>query len=247
MAVALVTGGARRIGAEICRRLAAAGYSVIVHFHQSRADAESLVEELSETNQVWAIQADLADEQSVQELWLNALQSAGKIDLLVNNACHFEYDNPTTFSYGVLHDSIAINCGAPLTLTKSFSEQREVEGCIINILDQKLANPNPDYLSYTASKGALAALIQPLAIALAPNIRINAVAPGLTLPSPHASREIFEKVHTGTILGSGSSPRDIGDAVVFLATAQSITGEVLHVDGGERLKRSASDSLYGKE
>lgn len=247
MDVALVTGGAKRIGAEICRRLAAAGYSVAIHYNHSKSEAESLAQELSEEVKTMTVQADLSDEDSTLKMWSSVTSSMGEINLLVNNASHFEYDDLSSLDLRLLNDSIAINAIAPLLLCKAFAAQPNGRGSIINILDQKLANPNSDYLSYTASKAMLSSLTETLALSLAPNVRINAVAPGLTLPSPHASLAAYDEMHDKTPLARGSTPGDIADAVVFLAASKAITGQILYVDGGERLAPRTTDVLYGKE
>lgn len=247
MGVALVTGGAKRIGAEICRALAKDGHSVIIHYLNSTEAATSLCEELNNVSKSATIKADLEDLEDVNSLLLKASQIFGPIDILINNASLFEYDNISSLDSERFNRSIAINTFAPMLLTKAFSEQSfQRQGCIINLLDQKLQNPNPDYLSYTASKTALAGLVEPLAIGLAPDIRVNGIAPGLTLPSPHAPVSEFEKIHDQTPLGRGTKPQDIADAVIFLVGAQSVTGQVLFVDGGERLNPRDTDVLFGR-
>jgi NAD(P)-dependent dehydrogenase (short-subunit alcohol dehydrogenase family) len=247
MGVALITGGAKRIGAEICRALASDGHSVIIHYRNSVEAATELSEELNKVSKSAIIRADLEKIDDVKSLLLKAVKFFGPIDILINNASMFEYDNIESINSDLFNRSIATNTLAPILLIQAFAEQSlEAQGCIINLLDQKLENPNQDYLSYTASKTALAGLIEPLAIGLAPAIRVNGIAPGLTLPSPHASVSEFEKLHDKTPLGRGATPRDISEAVVFLIGAQSVTGQVLFVDGGERLQPRDTDVLYGR-
>lgn len=247
MGVALVTGGAKRIGAEICRALANNGHSVIIHYRNSVEAATSLSEELNNVSKSATIRADLEEADDVKSLLPKAAQIFGPIDILINNASMFEYDTIDSLNSDRFNRSIATNTLAPILLIQAFAEQSlEGPGCIINLLDQKLENPNPDYLSYTASKTALAGLVEPLAIGLAPGIRVNGIAPGLTLPSPHAPVSEFEKLHDKTPLGRGATARDISEAVVFLIGAQSVTGQVLFVDGGERLHPRDTDVLYGR-
>ncbi len=247
MGVALVTGGAKRIGAEICRTLASNGHSVIIHYRNSVEAATELSEELNKVSKSTIIRADLEKIDDVKSLLIKAVKLFGPIDILINNASMFEYDNIESINSDLFNRSIATNTLAPLLLIQAFAEQSlEAQGCIINLLDQKLENPNQDYLSYTASKTALAGLIEPLAIGLAPKFRVNGIAPGLTLPSPHASVSEFEKLHDKTPLGRGATPRDISEAVVFLIGAKSVTGQVLFVDGGERLHPRDTDVLYGR-
>lgn len=242
--VALVTGGARRIGAEICRSLANFGYSVIIHYNNSEDDAIALSNEISASAECAILPADLSCENDVNCLMGKATKLFGEITLLVNNASHFNYDSLETLDYDSLNSSIAINLAAPLVLSRAFSEQISEEGCIINILDQKIANTNPDYFSYTVAKNGLASITESLAMALAPNVRVNAVAPGLTLPSRDASTEEFEEVHGATPLGRGSTAKDVGEAVVFLSKATSVTGQTIFVDGGERLVPRSRDVLF---
>jgi NAD(P)-dependent dehydrogenase (short-subunit alcohol dehydrogenase family) len=247
MGVALVTGGARRIGAEICRALAADGHSVIIHYRNSESQAERLSTELNKVAKAAIIQADFEDLEQTKSLLKNAAEFFGPIDILVNNASMFEYDDIQSLDSDLFNRSIATNTLAPMLLIQAFAKQQlEVQGCIINLLDHKLQNPNPDYLSYTISKTALAGVVEPLAIGLAPAIRVNGIAPGLTLPSPHASEDAFEEMHNSTPLGRGATPRDISEAVIFLVGANAVTGQVIFVDGGERLCPRETDVLYGR-
>jgi NAD(P)-dependent dehydrogenase (short-subunit alcohol dehydrogenase family) len=247
MGVALVTGGAKRIGAEICRALASNGHSVIIHYRNSVEAATELSEELNKVSKSVIIRADLEDSEQAKTLLDKAAKIFGPIDILINNASMFEYDHIDSLNIDLFNRSIATNTLAPILLIQAFAKQSlEAQGCIINLLDQKLENPNQDYLSYTASKTALAGLVEPLAIGLAPAIRVNGIAPGLTLPSPHASVSEFERLHDKTPLGRGATPSDISEAVVFLIGAQSVTGQVLFVDGGERLHPRDTDVLYGR-
>ncbi|HJM18983.1 MAG TPA: SDR family oxidoreductase [Candidatus Thalassarchaeaceae archaeon] len=247
MGVALVTGGARRIGAEICRNLAASGHSVIIHYNTSKLESEALAEELQKISKIATIQADLGDQNECNDLLAKATQFFGPISILINNASFFEYDNLESFNADTFMRSIEVNTLSPLVLIKAFASQvPEGGGCIINMLDQKLHNPNPDYLSYTTSKTAIAGMTESLAIGLAPSIRVNGLAPGLTLPSPHAPNSKFEELHNSTPLARGSTPEDISEAVLYLVAAKAVTGQVLFVDGGERLSPRDSDVLFGR-
>ncbi|MBT4059961.1 MAG: SDR family oxidoreductase [Euryarchaeota archaeon] len=245
MGVALVTGGSRRIGAEICRTLAQSGHSVIIHYYNSEDSAKSLAEELNKISKAATIKANLDNTHEVQLLFENASKIFGQINILINNASLFEYDTIGSLDCNLFNQSIAINTLAPLILCEELSKQPNlVDGCIVNILDNKLQNPNPDYLSYTTSKVALGGLIESLAIGLAPSTRVNGIAPGLILPSPHASISDFEEVHDSTPLERGATAQDIADAVVFLVNAKGVTGQVIFVDGGERFNRRDRDVLY---
>ena len=246
MGVALVTGGACRIGAQICRSLANAGHKVIIHYNSSKSEADSLAKELGEFTEVATVKADLGDQDESTNLLSKSIEFFGPIDILINNACYFEYDNIKSFNLDYFNRSIAINTMAPIILSRDFANQvPDTGGVLINILDQKLVNPNPDYLSYTISKTAIAGIIESLAMGLAPSsVRVNGIAPGLTMPSPHASIKSFEEVHDNTPLRRGSTAEDIGDAVLFLVSARAVTGQLIFVDGGERLIPRDKDILY---
>ena len=248
MRAALVTGGSKRIGAAICRALAAEGTAVAIHCNRSVDEAVSLAAELEAAgSQAAVVEADLSDPSQVTSLVERAAADIGPLDLLVNNASLFEYDDLASLDPERYLRHQAINALAPLLLSREFASQAPESGAaVVNILDQKLSNPNPDYLSYTASKQALGGLTSALAQQLAPNVRVNGVAPGLTLPSAHASAEAFAEVHGSTPLARGVRPEDIAEAVIYLARAAAITGVVLHVDGGEHLAPRSDDVLYGK-
>ena len=248
MRAALVTGGSKRIGAAICRALAAEGTAVAIHCNRSVDEAVSLAAELEAAgSQAAVVEADLSDPSQVTSLVERAAADIGPLDLLVNNASLFEYDDLASLDPERYLRHQAINALAPLLLSREFASQAPESGAaVVNILDQKLSNPNPDYLSYTASKQALGGLTSALAQQLAPNVRVNGVAPGLTLPSAHASAEAFAEVHGSNPLARGVTPEDIAEAVIYLARAAAITGVVLHVDGGEHLAPRSDDVLYGK-
>ena len=248
MRAALVTGGSKRIGAAICRALAAEGTAVAIHCNRSVDEAVSLAAELEAAgSQAAVVEADLSDPSQVTSLVERAAADIGPLDLLVNNASLFEYDDLASLDSERYLRHQAINALAPLLLSREFASQAPESGAaVVNILDQKLSNPNPDYLSYTASKQALGGLTSALAQQLAPNVRVNGVAPGLTLPSAHASAEAFAEVHGSNPLARGVRPEDIAEAVIYLARAAAITGVVLHVDGGEHLAPRSDDVLYGK-
>ena len=248
MRTALVTGGAKRIGAAICRALAGEGAAVAIHCNRSLDEAASLEAELTAAGVAASVvQADLADPSQVISLVERAAADIGPLDLLVNNAALFEYDDLGSLEPERYLRHQAVNALAPMLLSREFASQvPESGGAVVNILDQKLSNPNPDYLSYTASKQALGGLTTALAQQLAPNVRVNGIAPGLTLPSEHASPEAFAEVHDGNPLGRGVQPEDIAEAVIYLARAKAVTGAVLHVDGGEHLVPRRDDILYGK-
>ena len=246
--VALVTGGARRLGRDISLELAAAGWSVAVHYRHSAEDAHATARQAIELGvQAHCLAADLADEAATTGLVPSVVQHFGRIDAVVNNASLFEHDDVATFGYDAMDRHWRSNVGAPLLLARALHSHLEGSGrlgCVINLLDQKLWNPNPDYLSYTLSKAALEAANTLLAQALAPSVRVCGVAPGVTLPSGPMSDNDFAKAHRLTPLRRSSTGTDIARAVRFLLESPAITGTTLLVDGGQHLSAQARDVMF---
>lgn len=242
----LVTGGARRIGAAIARHLASRGWPIVVHYRQSRTEAEALCRALRTEYQVAAacVGADLADPAAVAGLLdLAELALGGPVGHVVNNASEFEYDNLASFSVERLEQAMRINLAAPLLLAQALHQRATAGGSVVHLLDQKLANPNPDYLSYTLTKQALAGSVTLLARAMAP-LRVNGVSPGISLPSPLQTQEEFERSHRCTPLGRSSDPADLAAAVAFLIECPAVTGQVLTVDGGQHLLPTERDIVF---
>jgi NAD(P)-dependent dehydrogenase (short-subunit alcohol dehydrogenase family) len=243
----LVTGGARRVGAAICRRLAADGWPVLIHYRRSHDEAVGLKAEIIAAGGRAEIATfDLADEtlpmHIEEEVHFDGLAWAG----LVNSASLFDYDDVVRFSAAHLDQHMRVNLTAPVMLLRAL-HARTGEGTrafAVNLLDQKVHNPNPDYLSYTFSKIALAGSLDLLAQTFAPRVRVNAVAPGLLLPSGTQTEENFRKVHDATALGEGARPEDVADAVTFLAEAERLTGATITIDGGQRFIRSPRDVMF---
>jgi len=245
--VVLVTGAAQRIGREIALHFARQGWRVAVHYGRSAEAARETASACTALGQpAYPLQADLGDERQTRQLVAACLSHFGQLDCIVNNASVFEYDNAADFRYDHLARHMASNAAAPIALARTLhaSMPESARAAIINLLDQKLYNPNPDYLSYTLSKAALHEATRLLAQALAPRLRVNAVAPGLTLISDTQTPENFEHQHTAMPLGRGAEPADIAAAVHFLATATAITGVTLCVDGGQHLQPSARDVMF---
>jgi NAD(P)-dependent dehydrogenase (short-subunit alcohol dehydrogenase family) len=248
--VALVTGAAQRIGRAIALELAAHGHDLVVHTRHSRAAADetaALAQAMGARAVV--VTADLAYEDDARGVVPAAVAALGRLDLVVNNASAFVYDAPETFGYAAMEMHLRANTGAPVVLAQALhqhlteaSPQRR--GCVINLLDQKLVNPNPDYFSYTLSKAALQSATVMLAQALAPLVRVCAVAPGVTLVSGPMNDSEFETSHRMTPLGRSSTPEDLAQAVRFLATSPAITGHTLVVDGGQHLWGQPRDVLF---
>ena len=242
----LVTGGARRIGAAIVRHLVAAGHKVAVHHHDSHGEAEALAVELG----VALVTADLADAAETRGLVQAAAEAlGGPVEGLVNNASLFAWDALPVADYGGLDRHMHVNLGAPLLLASAMAAQTGLaDGAVVNLLDQKLDNPNPDFLTYTLSKAGLAEATRLLAMALAPRIRVNAVSPGISLPSLDQSADEFASVAARNLLERRVDIADIARMVEHLLTARSITGQNVFVDCGQRFVRREGDVMFeGRE
>jgi NAD(P)-dependent dehydrogenase (short-subunit alcohol dehydrogenase family) len=246
-AVALVTGAAKRIGRTVALALARDGWDVGVHYGASRDDALETVRAIEGLGRrAVALPCDLADEASVRRLVADCSGALGRVTCLVNNASLFAEDSIDNVSTESLQRHIQVNVAAPLLLAQALHAALpdDDRGVVINLLDQKLYNPNPDYLSYTLSKAALHEATTLLAQALAPKLRVVGVAPGITLTSGEQTAAGFAKAHTKTPLGRSSTPEDVAAAVVYLARAQAVTGTTLLVDGGQHLLPSPRDVMF---
>ena len=240
--VALVTGGARRIGRAIALDLAAHGWRVAVHYLRSDAAAAQLVAEIEAGGaQALAVGADLSDEAQCRALVPGVVQGLGRIDALVNNASLFELDSLADFGFAAMERHWRTNTAAPILLARALHAAGG--SVVVNLLDQKLWNPNPDHLSYTLSKAALEAATRMLALALAPHVRVCGVAPGITLPSGTMSAAEFAAAHRMTPLARGSSAEDVARAVRFVIDSPAITGTTLLVDGGQHLLAQPRDVM----
>jgi NAD(P)-dependent dehydrogenase (short-subunit alcohol dehydrogenase family) len=247
--VVLVTGAAKRLGREIALFCAKAGWRVAVHYRGSEADAIETIALCAASMPANAdfhqkFQADLADEVATRGLAASVIAQMGRLDAVVNSAALFEHDAPQSFSYAAMQKHLASNTGAAIVLAQALHAHvsaREGQGVVINMLDQKLWNQNPDFLSYTLSKAALEAAGTMLAIGLAPQVRVVGVAPGLTLTSHMLSDEKFKALHSLSPLGRSSTPEDVCAAVLFALSNSSITGTTLLVDGGQHLMKFERD------
>jgi NAD(P)-dependent dehydrogenase (short-subunit alcohol dehydrogenase family) len=245
--VALVTGAAKRIGRSIALALAHDGWDVAVHYGASRDAALQTVREIEALGRrSVAVPCDLAAEGEVRQLLATCAAALGPVTCLVNNASLFAEDTIAHFAPGTLQRHMQVNVAAPLLLAQALHSALSAgqPGVVINLLDQKLSNPNPDYLSYTLSKAALQEATTLMAQALAPTLRVVGVAPGITLTSGEQTDAGFTKAHTKTPLGRSSTPEDVAAAVVYLARAQAVTGTTLLVDGGQHLVPSPRDVMF---
>ena len=235
------------MGRTIALALAGVGWDVAVHYQSSRREAEGVVEQIRGLGRrAIAIRADLADSEATKTLIARVHDELAAVTCVVNNASLFETDDATTVDADSLERHMRVNLAAPVLLAQSLhrSLKRGGRGVVINLLDQKLFNPNPDFLSYTLSKAALMSATTLLAQALAPQLRVVGIAPGISLPSADQSRRDFAKAHARTPLGRSSTPDDIASAVCFAADARAITGSVLIVDGGQHLVPTERDVMF---
>ena len=241
----LVTGGAKRLGAAIVRRLAADGARVVIHYGRSGEEAAVLADEVGAAGTVGG---DLARLDAVDDLWARACEVAGgPIDALVNSASQFAFDRPGAVDLSLAARLYAVNCTAPVLLAGCLARQGRA-GAVINLLDQKLANPNPDFFSYTLAKTALEGATVLMAQAFAPAVRVNAVSPGLTLASADQSAEEFAAAGRKNLLERPVGAEAVADAVAWLIDARSVTGQNLFVACGQRfLKRDGDVMFEGRE
>jgi len=240
MRTALITGASRRIGAGIARALASHGYAVAIHYETSEREARDLVAEIAAAGgKGAAVQGDLSDAADTLSLVEKAAAALSAPTCLVNNASTFFYDTATSLSADQWQRQFDVNLRAPALLSQAFMRglPADANGVIVHLADQKIDAPTPDFFSYTLTKSAIAVMTRLHAIAFAPRVRVCAVAPGLTLPSGGQSKHRFDAVHDTTILERGNTPADIAEAVCYLVGAEAVTGQVLYVDGGERLGR----------
>ena len=251
--VVLVTGAARRIGQAIALELGRHGWHVAVHGRGSTADAAetlAMIAAAGGTGQAFA--ADLADEAQCEALLPAVLAACGRVDAVVNNASLFAHDDLASFGTAAMEAHWRANTAPAIVLARALdaalagrpAAAGPARGCVVNLLDQKLYNPNPDYLSYTLSKAALQAATVMLAQVLAPRVRVCGVAPGVTLLSGPMTAAEFDAAHRMTPLGRSSTPQDVAAAVRFLLESPAITGSTLLVDGGQHLQPQPRDVMF---
>jgi NAD(P)-dependent dehydrogenase (short-subunit alcohol dehydrogenase family) len=232
---ALVTGGAVRIGRSLCETLADAGASVLIAYRESATEAKALEQDLrSRGGTAWAIASNLDTETGCIELMERAIQTAGPLDILINNAAQFRKGRFDTMTEADLLAEFRVNLFAPLLLAGALARQNR-PGQVVHLLDRRVTSTDAERVPYVLSKKALAEATRMAALAFAPRIRVNAVAPGAVLP-PAAEGPDYLKEKAGFIpLQRFSPPRDVAEAVLFLLTSPSLTGQILYVDGGQSL------------
>jgi NAD(P)-dependent dehydrogenase (short-subunit alcohol dehydrogenase family) len=243
---ALVTGGAVRIGRAIVDALVDAGYAVAIHSNNSRNVAEQACKEIqARGKRACVVTGNLADHAAVLRLVPEAVAAIGPLTLLVNNAGAFEPDGMGALDRELFDKHFAVNLRAPLFLSEAFAAQAKTgnDASIVNILDQRIYKPTPNFISYSLTKFALHNATTTLAQALAPGVRVNAVAPGPTLPSPRQDASAFAAQAAALPLGRGPQPRDVAEAVVYLASARGVSGVTIAVDGGQHLAWQTPDTV----
>jgi len=238
---AIVTGGAKRIGAALVRALAADGWHVLIHYNRSRDEAEQLAREIGNAG---TVRAELAEPDSADRIMAD-LEGLPPPRLLVNNASLFRNDSLADFSVAQWDVHQAVNLRAPALLSQQFADALgEANGLIVNLLDAKLAAPNPDFFSYTVTKMGLAGLTELSARALAPKVRVCGIAPSVTMVSGPQSRDNFDKVHRLNALRRGVEADQIVAALRFIIASPTLTGQTITLDGGLRFLSLPRDVQY---
>lgn len=246
--VALVTGGARRVGRAIVEALADAGYAVAIHANRSRGEAEDLAARINAAGgRAAVVTADLADPSDVDGLVAGAAAALGPLTLLVNNASEFVEDHLGTLTREVWNRQFRVNIQTPSFLAQDFAAQAPDGSAIVNITDQRVLKPTPQFYSYALTKAALSAATVAMAQALAPRIRVNAVAPGPAMQGARQGPEDFARQLAATLTQGGSPPDEIARAVLYLAGARAVTGVTLPVDGGQHLVWQTPDVVGLRE
>jgi pteridine reductase len=239
---ALITGAAKRIGRETALTLADQGVNVVIHFNRSDSEARRLAELLQLKGvKVWTVQADFRRSDEYQTLIERAQQAAGGLDILINNASIFPLETLKDLTWSELSANMEVNAWVPFVLSRQFAE-RIGRGKIVNLHDSRLKGYDWTHVGYILSKHVLAAMTRMMALEFAPNITVNAVAPGLILPPPGKDESYLQNlVHTVPLQRHGEA-QDIADAVAFLVRSDFITGNVIYVDGGRHLHEYSNGS-----
>jgi NAD(P)-dependent dehydrogenase (short-subunit alcohol dehydrogenase family) len=233
---ALITGSARRLGRAMALTLAEKGVHIVIHYHASGDSACSLEQELGRyEGRAWTIQADLLDTGQVETLFERALSLAGHLDILINNASIYPRETFSDFSIESLQAHMQLHATAPLLLSRLFAQQQR-PGHILNILDTRILSYDREHLAYHLGKRSLLSLTRILARELAPDIAVNAIAPGLILPPPGKGDDYLQDLAHCNPLHKVGRPQDVTQAMLFLLHSQFVTGQVLYVDGGYHMK-----------
>lgn len=248
--VALVTGGAKRLGRAIALALADAGFAVAVHCRRSRAEArETLADIRARGVPAVVLQADLEREAEVERLLPDAAAALGPVGVLVNNASTFERDEWHDATRTSWDRHIEPNLRAPFVLMQQFARKlpEGAEGVVVNMLDQRVWSLTPHFVSYTLAKAGLWTLTQSMALALAPQIRVNAIGPGPAVPSPRQTDAQFARQARSVPLQRGTDAEEVGTAVLALLRLRSMTGQMLALDGGQHLQWGPARGIVPEE
>ena len=248
--VVLITGAGHRIGRAIALGLARDGWQVALHFNTSAEAAQDTAAQITQAGGTSAtVQGDLRNVDTLGDIVGRAGQALGPVTCLINNASLFEDDRIETLTPQSWDDHLDINLRAPVLLSQRFVSQLppDAAGNIVNIIDQRVWKPTPQFFSYTAAKSALWATTKTMAQALAPWVRVNAIGPGPTLPSSRQNADDFETQSRSVPLGHSTSPEEICDAIRFILATPSITGQMLALDGGQHLAWQTPDVTAAKE
>jgi NAD(P)-dependent dehydrogenase (short-subunit alcohol dehydrogenase family) len=244
MSAVLVTGAAKRLGRAIALDLAAAGWDVAVHYNGSQKDAEATAKDIRALGRrVALLQADVSREDETRALIGRATAELGPLTALVNSASLFENDDWQTASRESWDKHMDVNLRAPFVLAQEFAKAlpAAMHGAIVNIVDQRVLKPTPQFITYSLSKAGLYWLNTTLAQALAPRIRVNAIGPGPTMINARQSQADFDRQREATVLGTGADPKDVCAAIRYLLTASVVTGQMIAVDGGQHLIWQTAD------
>ncbi|WBU63331.1 SDR family oxidoreductase [Paracoccus aerodenitrificans] len=254
MSVALVTGGAKRLGREMVLTLARAGYDVAVHYHGSHEEASQTADEARAIGvAAGTFETDLLDPDAVEKLLPDVTAQMGQVSVLINNASVFERDDIHSATQDSWQRHIGSNLRAPFFLTQAFARQAPkadrsgeepvATSLVVNMVDQRVLKPTPEFITYSIAKAALWEMTRMLAQALAPDIRVNAIGPGPTLQGARQSADEFAAQRASTILNRGADPDDIARTLLYLLSAKSVTGQLFCVDGGQHLAWQTPDIM----
>jgi NAD(P)-dependent dehydrogenase (short-subunit alcohol dehydrogenase family) len=248
--VAVVTGGAKRIGRAVCKRLSGEGWAVAVHYNTSHGEAEELASELDAGGRrAVAVKADLADISALPRLIETTADALGPVTALINNASDFQYDDLANLTLESWDRHLTVNTTAPVFLAKAMADRLPdgMSGNVVNLIDQRVWRISPEFFSYTLSKTALWDATRMLAQGLAPRVRVNAVGPGPVLQSVHQTAEDFAAEADSTLLGRATAPDEIAAAVSFILSAPAMTGQMIALDSGQHLAWSSELALADRD
>ena len=239
----LITGAGARVGAYLARGLAKDGWHICIHYLRTEAGAQSLADEIADAGgSASIVKANLSVPQEVNTL----VERCGRpLQALINNASTFSPDSAEDFTTATWDYHRAVNLDAPLRLSADFAAQAEAGGCIINMIDQRVLKPNPQFFTYSLAKAGLYWATKTMAQSFAPSVRVNGIGPGPTLENTQQDEGEFSAEAKATLLGEGSPPETLLQAVRYLLEAKAVTGQMIAVDGGQHLAWQTPDLAFG--